>query len=264
MRERSGCSLHLLDSCIHRQLLSIDLADMVKLQGFHASGRSRHTVRRRAGGQWPPLEPGAGHPACPAVHTRPSRLGTQVFSSCQTSAESADLVIQAAGLRLPVAVVFDGHASSREDFVVVGPGGTREIHGLISTIVCGQELSPNLSWPALILAVQCLQFNGMDAWCLMGSGIPLPLKENRHARVLSNLTGRPYPQRSSAGEALDSGIPAFLDHLAALPKSKLCRQCIELRDARDRQVFQICSWVADNLLLCFPVQTKYAVSVCIL
>ena len=82
------------------------------------------------------------------------------------------------------------------------------------------------------------------------------LKENRRAKMHSNLTDRPYPQRSSAGEALDSGIPALLDHHAALPKCKLCRHCIKFRDARDRQVFQICAWVVDILLLCFPVQTK--------
>ena len=50
MCERNGCSLHLLDSCRHRQLLNSDLVGMVKMDSFH----KRHTVRRRAGAQRPP------------------------------------------------------------------------------------------------------------------------------------------------------------------------------------------------------------------
>ena len=102
-------------------------------------------------------------------------------------------MVQAAGLRLPVSVVLDGHAGSRKDLVVVGPSGAREVDGLIATIVCGQELGPNLSWlPPLILAVQCLQLTSMDA--LVSHEIcATVLMKIRHAKLQSNLTGKPYP-----------------------------------------------------------------------
>ena len=79
-----------------------------------------------------------------SAHTPFKVSNTGLSAAVKTTLRATDFIIQAASLRLPVTVVLDGHAGSREDLVVVGPGGAREVDSLVSTVVCGQELSADL------------------------------------------------------------------------------------------------------------------------